>query len=142
MPKRIALYSQTTKSIEIFYDIVRKLEANDIEVAIHDTICRQVSNRDKDIRLFAQKVNKVVFVAGTHSSNGKVLYQICKETNPNTYAVSSCTKIKKEWFTPNDEIGICGATSTPRWLMEDVKSHILSMYNQAYEKEPANTNNL
>ena len=130
IPSRIALYSQTTKSIKTFYDIVDRLQQQGISVDIHDTICRQVSNRDKDIRSFARQVDKVVFVAGTYSSNGKVLYQICKSTNFHTYAISSPSQIQPKWFDSSDKVGICGATSTPRWLMEDVQKHILS-----YEKQ-------
>ena len=87
-------------------------------------ICRQVSNRDKELRDFASRYNKIVFVSGTKSSNGKMLYLVCKAKNPNSYFISHPSEINPDWFGPEDSIGICGATSTPMWLMEDVKKVI------------------
>lgn len=124
LPKEITLYSQTTKSTDKFSEINQVLRENGITVKTHDTICRQVSNRDKQLRYFAQIFDVVVFVSGTKSSNGKVLYQVCKSQNERTYFVSSIADVKSEWFGMNESIGICGATSTPLWLMEDVKSHL------------------
>jgi len=124
MPRNITLYSQTTKSTDKFYEINRILKENGITVNTHDTICRQVSNRDKELRHFAHQFDRIIFVSGTKSSNGKVLYKVCKEQNPNTYFVSSLDDVKAEWFGKNEHIGICGATSTPMWLMEDVKLHL------------------
>ncbi|WP_421875374.1 4-hydroxy-3-methylbut-2-enyl diphosphate reductase [Marinoscillum sp.] len=126
LPKRITLYSQTTKSTDNFYNIKDQLTAAGIEVNANDTICRQVSNRDKELRDFARKFDKIVFVSGTKSSNGKVLYNICKENNPNTYFVSNKSELDIQWFTPKDSIGICGATSTPMWLMEEVRDELHS----------------
>ena len=80
--------------------------------------------RDKELRHFARQFDRIIFVSGTKSSNGKVLYKVCKEQNPNTYFVSSIEDVKAEWFGKNENIGICGATSTPMWLMEDVKHHL------------------
>ncbi|MEQ9050460.1 MAG: 4-hydroxy-3-methylbut-2-enyl diphosphate reductase [Marinoscillum sp.] len=124
LPKSITLYSQTTKSTDSFYEIKDKLIAAGITVNAHDTICRQVSNRDKELRSFAQRFDHIIFVSGTKSSNGKVLYNICKENNPQTYFISNKTELKKEWFTQHSSIGICGATSTPMWLMEDVRDEL------------------
>lgn len=121
LPSNITLYSQTTKSTDSFYRIKGELEERGYEVNANDTICRQVSNRDKDLRKFATKFNKILFVSGTKSSNGKVLYQVCKDTNPNTYFISKVEEIQREWFQPGDTVGICGATSTPMWLMESVR---------------------
>lgn len=126
LPKNITLYSQTTKSTDKFYEINNVLKDNGITVNTNDTICRQVSNRDKELRDFATKFDKVVFVSGTKSSNGKVLFNVCKETNPNTYFVSNADQIESDWFAKNDQVGICGATSTPMWLMEQVKERILN----------------
>lgn len=126
LPKQVTLYSQTTKSTDSFYEIKKKLTEAGVEVNANDTICRQVSNRDKELRAYAQKFDKIVFVSGTKSSNGKVLYNICKENNPNTYFISNKEELKKEWFTANDSIGICGATSTPMWLMEEVRDELLT----------------
>ncbi|MFC5626548.1 4-hydroxy-3-methylbut-2-enyl diphosphate reductase [Algoriphagus winogradskyi] len=126
LPKNITLYSQTTKSTDKFYEINGILKDNGITVNTNDTICRQVSNRDKELRDFATKFDKIVFVSGTKSSNGKVLFNVCKDTNPNTYFVSNSDQIESDWFTENDQVGICGATSTPMWLMEQVKERILT----------------
>jgi len=124
LPDKITLYSQTTKSTDNFYAIKDQLLAMGFEVTANDTICRQVSNRDKELRNFARKYDKVVFVSGTKSSNGKVLYNICKENNTNSYFVSNKTELKQSWFTTGDSVGICGATSTPMWLMEEVKAEL------------------
>ena len=126
LPKQITLYSQTTKSTDKFYEINEILRQNGITVNTNDTICRQVSNRDKELRAFAEKFDKIIFVSGTKSSNGKVLYNVCKEKNENTYFVSNADQIEDAWFEQKDKVGICGATSTPMWLMERVKERILT----------------
>jgi 4-hydroxy-3-methylbut-2-enyl diphosphate reductase len=126
LPKNLTLYSQTTKSTDKFYEINKILQENGISVNTNDTICRQVSNRDKELREFADKFDKIVFVSGTKSSNGKVLYNVCKDKNPNTYFVSNREQVDPAWFSSNDTVGICGATSTPMWLMEEVKAKIES----------------
>lgn len=126
IPENVTLYSQTTKSTDNFYRIKNTLETRGHTVDANDTICRQVSNRDKDLRKFAQQFDKIVFVSGTKSSNGKVLYNVCKETNPNTFFISKVEELDKNLFQPNERIGICGATSTPMWLMEDVRNELLS----------------
>ncbi len=126
MPRSITLYSQTTKSTDKFYEIKRTLEEAGIEINANDTICRQVSNRDKELRDFARKFDRIIFVSGTKSSNGKVLYNVCKKTNPNTYFISKSEELDKSWFSVNDKVGICGATSTPMWLMEEVKNELLN----------------
>ena len=127
IPKKITIYSQTTMSIENFYTIVSKLEEAGIEVTVKDTICRQVSHREPKLRLFSRKFNKIVFVAGKHSSNGSVLYNVCQQENPKTYFVSSPEEIQDSWFGRNDSVGICGATSTPMWLMKNVEKKLLSL---------------
>lgn len=124
MPKEITLYSQTTKSTDSFYEINKVLAENGISVNTNDTICRQVSNRDKELRDFAKRYDRIIFVSGTKSSNGKVLYNVCKDQNANTYFVSSKEDVMTDWFNNGEKIGICGATSTPMWLMEQVKAHL------------------
>ncbi|MCH6236307.1 4-hydroxy-3-methylbut-2-enyl diphosphate reductase [Cognataquiflexum rubidum] len=124
LPKNLTLYSQTTKSTDNFYKINEAFKESGIEVNTNDTICRQVSNRDKELRIFAEKFDRIIFVSGTKSSNGKVLYNVCKEKNPNTYFISNPDQVEKEWFSQNETVGICGATSTPMWLMEQVKERI------------------
>jgi len=124
LPKNLTLYSQTTKSTDNFYKINEAFKEIGIQVNTNDTICRQVSNRDKELRVFAEKFDRIIFVSGTKSSNGKVLYNVCKEKNPNTYFVSNPDQVEMTWFDPNDTVGICGATSTPMWLMEQIKERI------------------
>jgi 4-hydroxy-3-methylbut-2-enyl diphosphate reductase len=126
MPERISLYSQTTKSTESFYKIHKELTENGIEVDLNDTICRQVSNRDLELRKFARQFDIILFVSGQKSSNGKVLYQVCKESNPRTFMVSHVEDLRKEWFSKGATVGICGATSTPMWLMEEVQKAVLT----------------
>ncbi|NHE57064.1 4-hydroxy-3-methylbut-2-enyl diphosphate reductase [Cyclobacterium plantarum] len=124
LPKNITLYSQTTKSTDKFYEINEILKENGITVNSNDTICRQVSNRDKELREFASKFDHIIFVSGTKSSNGKVLFNVCKEKNPQTYFVSSPEEVNPDWFSEGQSVGICGATSTPMWLMERVQDRL------------------
>lgn len=124
LPANFTLYSQTTKSMEKFYHVKDELLSRGYEVKANDTICRQVSNRDKDLPAFATRFNKVVFVSGKKSSNGKVLYEVCRKHNPDTYFVSSVSELDKSMFAPGDTIGIAGATSTPMWLMQQVKAEL------------------
>jgi 4-hydroxy-3-methylbut-2-en-1-yl diphosphate reductase len=126
LPRSLTLFSQTTKSTDNFYKIKEELINAGIEVNANDTICRQVSNRDAELRDFAQRFDKVVFVSGSKSSNGKVLYNVCKQTNPNTLFVSNEGELDAAQFLPQERVGICGATSTPMWLMETIKSRIES----------------
>jgi 4-hydroxy-3-methylbut-2-enyl diphosphate reductase len=124
LPQKITLYSQTTKSMEKFYHIKDELTARGYELNANDTICRQVSNRDKDLPVFAKSFDKIVFVSGVKSSNGKVLFEVCRRHNPNTYFVSATSELNPDMFTPGDTVGIAGATSTPMWLMEQVKAEL------------------
>jgi 4-hydroxy-3-methylbut-2-enyl diphosphate reductase len=126
MPHEITVYSQTTKSKAKFYEITEALNQKGLKVNAHDTICTQVADRDKELRNFALKFDRIVFVSGTKSSNGKVLYEVCKQTNPNTYFVSNANDVDANWFNAEETVGICGATSTPMWLMEEVKEKMLS----------------
>lgn len=127
LPQRFTLYSQTTKSVDKFYQIKEELINRGYEVKANDTICRQVSNRYEELADFVKDFDKIIFVSGKKSSNGKVLYDVCKKHNENTYFVSNIEELEKEWFQANDKVGICGATSTPMWLMENVK-HTLETY--------------
>ncbi len=126
LPNKIQLYSQTTKRTKNLYALKDKLIEKGIEVDFNDTLCRQVSNRDIQLRTYAQRFDKIIFVSGKKSSNGKVLFDVCKDVNPNTYFVSSKEELKPEWFAENDTVGICGATSTPQWQMEEIRDTILT----------------
>ena len=122
LPQRFTLYSQTTKSTDKFYAIKAELQRRGYDVKANDTICRQVSNRYDELGHFASRYDKVVFVSGKKSSNGRVLYEVCLKSNPNTYFISDPEELDLALFKPGDQVGICGATSTPMWLMEQVKS--------------------
>ena len=125
LPASLTLYTQTTKSKEKFYEIVSKLTKTGVEVNVNDTLCRQVSNRDNQLQDFSNNFDKIVFVSGTKSSNGNALFNVCKQNNSNSYFVSSSNEIDRSWFSKDEKVGVCGATSTPMWLMEEVKEKIL-----------------
>ncbi|MBB6238490.1 4-hydroxy-3-methylbut-2-enyl diphosphate reductase [Pedobacter sp. AK013] len=122
LPAKFTLYSQTTKSTDKFYHIKDELLSRGYEVKANDTICRQVSNRYEELEDFVSHYDKIVFVSGKKSSNGKVLYDVCKKHNDNSYFISNVEELDQTWFNENDKVGICGATSTPMWLMEKVKA--------------------
>lgn len=126
LPASFTLYSQTTKSTDKFYHIKEQLISRGYEVKANDTICRQVSNRYGDLEKFVVNYDKILFVSGKKSSNGKVLYDVCKKYNDNSYFISNIEEIDMNWFSADDKVGICGATSTPMWLMEEVKSFLLN----------------
>lgn len=126
LPQSFTLYSQTTKSTDKFYAIKAELISRGYNVKANDTICRQVSNRDEELRSFVKNYDKIVFVSGRKSSNGKILYDVCRQNNLNTYFVSAPDELSPTMFEPEDRVGICGATSTPMWLMEKVKNILLS----------------
>ncbi|HCN82610.1 MAG TPA: 4-hydroxy-3-methylbut-2-enyl diphosphate reductase [Sphingobacteriaceae bacterium] len=127
LPQKFTLYSQTTKSTEKFYRIKDELISKGHEVRAYDTICRQVSNRDEELRKFVMDFDKIVFISGVKSSNGKVLYDVCRQYNPNTSFISSTSELSPSMFNPGEKVGICGATSTPMWLMEEAKE-VLDSY--------------
>jgi 4-hydroxy-3-methylbut-2-enyl diphosphate reductase len=127
----VTLFSQTTKSTEKFYKMKSLIEER-IKDAIgteenfdyNDSICRQVSNREPQLRKFSHDHEVIVFVSGKKSSNGKALYGVCKAENDRSYFVENETEIDPSWFKPSDSVGICGATSTPMWLMQQVADFI------------------
>lgn len=127
----IALYSQTTRSLEGWNRMVERIRSrltDDSHFTFTDTICRQVSGRSDHLRQFAASHDVVLFVSGSKSSNGKVLFNLCHSVNPHTYMVADAGEINPQWFNERPEnIGICGATSTPRWLMETVRDHIADL---------------
>ena len=135
--KPINLFSQTTKSIEGFYEVQKEIEkrmiatqgTKEIDFITNDTICRQVSHRQPQLREFVKNHDVVIFVSGKKSSNGRILFQVCQAQNPNTFFVSEQSELKKAWFNEVKSVGVCGATSTPRWLMENVASEIKKIAN-------------
>lgn len=126
LPNKFTLYSQTTKSTDKFYQIKDELLNRGYDVKANDTICRQVSNRYEELEKFVADFDKIIFVSGKKSSNGKVLYDVCKKYNDNSFFISNVEELEQNWLAPNDKIGICGATSTPMWLMEKVKAKLES----------------
>jgi 4-hydroxy-3-methylbut-2-enyl diphosphate reductase len=126
--KPIQFFSQTTQPTEGFkamreeIQLRMKQNGNSEEVILesNDTLCRQVSNREPQLREFAASHNIILFVSGKKSSNGKVLFDVCHEINPQSYFVSTWEEVDMNWFDTDSRIGICGATSTPMWLMEEI----------------------
>ena len=126
--RNIQLYSQTTKSLEGFREIVSYISEHmqdGAEFNYFDTICRQVANRMPRIREFAEKHDVILFVCGKKSSNGKVLYSECLSVNPRSHMIEDASEINNSWFDGAASVGICGATSTPKWLMEQCRDAIL-----------------
>ncbi len=138
--RKTVLFSQTTMDKATFYDIARVLkerirefeigtfEETAIEFHAKDTICGQVSGRDKKLREFARSNDVMLFVAGRDSSNGKVLFEICRQENPKTHFIEKAAEVCQEWFKGAATVGISGATSTPQWLMESVRSSVEKMF--------------
>lgn len=132
MSRPVSLYSQTTKRIEDFNGIANLVHSKmqpGVPVEIKDTICRQVSNRVPNLKIFASNYDLILFVAGKKSSNGQYLYSICKEENPKSHIISEIEEINNDWFQDVESVGICGATSTPNWLMEEVADWVRENFN-------------
>ena len=125
----IYLYSQTTKSLDEFHRIIDYIQEHISPQATFksfDTICRQVASRMPNISSFASRHDLILFVSGRKSSNGKVLFNECKRVNPNSYQIERAEEIDLDWLKDINTIGICGATSTPKWLMEECRDFILN----------------
>ncbi len=129
--KSISIYSQTTKSPQAFKDItleiekrVKLLSNSEVKYIVNDTLCRQVSGREPQLKKFSIENDVIIFVSGKKSSNGKMLYKSCKSENQNSYFVSDVDELNTDWFKDSKTVGICGATSTPRWLMENIQKEI------------------
>ena len=145
------VFSQTTKSPAEYALICSRLEEemagfNELSIErfkgrgmlhVHNTICSQVATRHERLSRFALEHDIILFVSGKASSNGKVLCELCKSMNIRTYHIDSVEDIKRVWFRANDRVGICGATSTPKWLLEKVAEHVLSLnkYVPAWEEQ-------
>ena len=131
--RRVYLFAQTTMSVKEYGNFADMIRTRMLENGVSDpdnflfvnkTICGQVSNREPHLKAFAKKHEVIIFVSGRESSNGKILYSVCREVNVNTHLVSSLEEIDKSWFTGKKSAGICGATSTPKWLIEAVRDRI------------------
>ncbi|MDE6497072.1 MAG: 4-hydroxy-3-methylbut-2-enyl diphosphate reductase [Muribaculaceae bacterium] len=120
----IALFSQTTKSLEGYRDIIAEIDrrkAPGVDFEYSNTICRSVSGRVEHLRQFAASHEVVLFVAGTKSSNGRILYDQCRTVNPRTHLLANASELRPQWLEGAESVGICGATSTPLWLMQQVR---------------------
>ncbi|MBL7972942.1 MAG: 4-hydroxy-3-methylbut-2-enyl diphosphate reductase [Prolixibacteraceae bacterium] len=124
--KPVVVFSQTTKSVTEFRKLTQNIQekSSSGNVVTHDTICRQVSNRVPHLEKFAARFDAVIFAGGLRSSNAQVLFDVCLRNNPRSYFVSSPDDLRPEWFSGVETVGICGATSTPQWLMEQVAETI------------------
>ena len=126
----IELFSQTTMSPEGYAEVRDVLQGQmgaGARLSVHDTICRQVASRHRELTEFARAHDVVVFVSGRASSNGKVLCELCRRANVRTYHIGSAAALRREWFRPDDRVGVCGATSTPKWLLEEVAAAIKNL---------------
>ena len=123
--KPLEIFSQTTKSPVEYSEICKVLEScPGAGLQVHDTICSQVASRHEELADFALRHDVIVFVSGVSSSNGKVLFDLCKSRNQRTYHISDPSELEPEWFSDGDKVGVCGATSTPGWLLEQVAERI------------------
>ncbi len=126
----VDIFSQTTKSPAGYEEVcayLAKKMAREGLLTVHNTICTQVASRYEKLADFARGHDAVVFVSGGESSNGKVLCELCRSVNPRTFHVGAASEVKPEWFRPDDRVGVCGATSTPRWLLDEVAEHIKNL---------------
>lgn len=129
--RHIFFLSQTTQSVDLFWQLaeqMRKRVAEESMLTVDDTICRRVSNREKALKEFAERFDVIIFVCGKKSSNGKVLFDVCHRANPHSYNIEEESELSAEWFEGCASVGICGATSTPAWLMSRVAEAIANQY--------------
>ena len=126
----IYFLSQTTQSVDKFHylaEIMRRQLPDEAMFTADDTICRRVSSREDHLREFASQHDVVIFVCGRKSSNGKVLYDVCRQANEHSYNIEEKSELQRVWFEGAESVGICGATSTPKWLMEEIAEAVSAM---------------
>ena len=123
----LEIFSQTTKSPSEYESICERLRRQGARLTVHQTICAQVASRHRQLADFARSHDVLVFVSGRTSSNGRVLSDLCRSVNPRTFLAGGPSEIRPDWFRPGDRVGICGATSTPKWLLEEVAGLIRCM---------------
>lgn len=137
--KPIFILSQTTQSLENFREIKNMVESHFLLpkkfLTIRDTICRNVSNRTPHLESFAKQYDLILFVSGKESSNGTVLFHTCLQSNPNSYKIEKSSDIEQKWLKGVESIGICGATSTPKWLMEEIEQELLRLIDFDKKRE-------
>lgn len=134
--KPVYLFSQTTMGLKEYDDFVKSLTEKmkdagkadpEMDLIVNRTICGQVSNREPHLKEFSEKHDVIIFVSGRESSNGKMLYSVCRSVNPNTYFISSPDEIDRSWLEGKSSVGICGATSTPKWLIEKTREYVTGL---------------
>jgi len=132
--KPVYIFSQTTKDPKEYEEICNAIKECIIASGgsldnfhVHNTICRQVAQRHTNLKAFAIRHSVIVFISGKESSNGKVLYELCKSVNPRSYHIQTIDQINRQWFTEGDSVGICGATSTPKWQLDGVAQFLLQI---------------
>lgn len=124
----IRLYSQTTKSRDEYRTLIANIESHHpSDFIAYDTVCNRVANRARELEEFARSVDVLLFVAGANSSNGHYLYEYCRKVQPATYLIGNVGELRPEWVSSATIVGISGATSTPRWLMEEVKERLIGI---------------
>ncbi|MBO4634427.1 MAG: 4-hydroxy-3-methylbut-2-enyl diphosphate reductase [Bacteroidales bacterium] len=123
----LEIFSQTTKSPSEYKEICEMLLSRGARLTVHDTICAQVATRHEQLEAFARQHDVILFVSGRSSSNGKVLSDLCRSVNPATYLLGSAAEIRPEWFREGQRVGVCGATSTPKWLLEQVAGAVRNL---------------
>ena len=124
----VALFSQTTKDPDEYAQVCRAVEERCNHTVVFDTICRQVASRHKSLVAFAQAHSIILFVSGKESSNGKVLFDLCRSVNPRSRWLEDASQIDPAWFAEGDSVGVCGATSTPKWQLEETAAKVSSLF--------------
>lgn len=130
----VSIFSQTTKDPKEYEEICQVIRQRMVEAGgnpehlkVHNTICKQVAQRHTNLANFARSKSVILFVSGKESSNGKVLYDLCKSVNPRSYHIQNTSQIDTDWFSDGDRVGICGATSTPKWQLEEVARYLTQL---------------
>ncbi len=123
----LEIFSQTTKSPAEYAEICQTLRDKGAQLTVHDTICAQVASRHQKLEAFAASHDVILFVSGKSSSNGKVLSDLCRRVNPHTYLVGNAGEVDPSWFRDGQRVGVCGATSTPKWLLEEVAEAVRNL---------------
>ncbi|MBQ6437273.1 MAG: 4-hydroxy-3-methylbut-2-enyl diphosphate reductase [Bacteroidales bacterium] len=124
----VALFSQTTKDPDEYARVCRAVETRCNHTVVFDTICRQVASRHKSLVAFARAHSVILFVSGKESSNGKVLFDLCRSVNPRSRWLEDASQIDPSWFSEGDTVGVCGATSTPKWQLEETAAKVSSLF--------------
>ena len=124
----VEIFSQTTKSPAEYAEVCERLRSRGVQLTVHDTICAQVATRHQKLEAFASSHDVILFVSGKSSSNGKVLSDLCRRVNPHTYVIGGAGEVDSAWFLDGQRVGVCGATSTPKWLLEEVAESVRNLF--------------